>query len=302
MSTTPLHVFLDTDFGPDCDDVAALALLLQLCREQACELHCVTHCTGSPYGLAAIDALCRRFHLHPALGTCADKSFLSDGAALFYTPSIAASFEHGYPADAPQPDALETVVAELSKLPDQSVTFIAIGPLNHLALFLSDPIAAPLMQKKVVRIVTMAGSFEANEPFAEWNVLMDIPAARTFLEKWPGRLDFCPFEIGQNVLTGRCFQSCPENPVSLAYRLHTKGSMLRPSWDPVTVVSAILGAIPPFEWSAAGKVTLSESGITTFTPHPNGNHRYLRLTGNPQTAADWLERRLSAAIESMDQA
>ena len=30
MSKQPIPVFLDTDIGPDCDDTAALAILLQL--------------------------------------------------------------------------------------------------------------------------------------------------------------------------------------------------------------------------------------------------------------------------------
>ena len=55
------RIFLDTDIGSDCDDTAALAILLQLCREGRARLLGVTHCTGSAYGLAAIDAICRLF-------------------------------------------------------------------------------------------------------------------------------------------------------------------------------------------------------------------------------------------------
>ena len=33
MTDLSPRIFLDTDIGPDCDDTAALAILLQLCRE-----------------------------------------------------------------------------------------------------------------------------------------------------------------------------------------------------------------------------------------------------------------------------
>ena len=69
MSNQPVNVFLDTDIGPDCDDTAALAILLQLCREGHARLLGITHCTGSPYGLGTIDAVCRLFGVQVPMGT-----------------------------------------------------------------------------------------------------------------------------------------------------------------------------------------------------------------------------------------
>lgn len=301
MSSEPMRVFLNTDIGPDCDDTAALAILLQLCREGRASLLGVTHCTGSPYGLAAIDAICRPFGASPTLGTCADKAFLASGSALCYTPAIAAAFPHGYPPGAPQPDALNALMQALSPVPAQSVTFIAIGPLRNVARFLTHPDAARLMHEKVARIVLMAGCLEAEPPLAEWNVEMDVPAARALLELWPGELRLCPFEAYADVLTGACLSDYPQNPVSVAYRLHTKGAMLRPSWDPGTVAAAVLGPKAPFEWSRAGTVTLDAAGITRFAPHAGGKHFYMRRAGCAQDAAAQLEALLRRAVETMAQ-
>ncbi|MBQ8088982.1 MAG: nucleoside hydrolase [Clostridia bacterium] len=299
MSEPLKYVFLDTDIGPDCDDTAALAILLDQCKRLGVKLLGITHCTGSLYGLATIDIICRCFGVSVPLGTCNVRGFLSHGHALKYTKPIAERFDHAYPPKLPQPDAADALVRALSGAPDGSVTFIAIGPMNNLARFLREPETAALMRAKVNRIVCMAGCFESDALFSEFNVEMDIPAARYVVENWKGPLDFCPFEPFENVLTGACLSQYPNNPVSIAYRLHTDGGMLRPSWDLGTVAATLLGASAPYEWSARGRIDIDEVGITRFTPHPDGLHRYLRLTGSVQAAAEMIESLLISAVGQM---
>ena len=291
-------IFLDTDIGPDCDDTAALAILLQLCREGRAELAGVTHCTGSAYGLAAIDAICRLFGARVPVGTCADKAFLSQGQALCYTPAVARRFAHGYPPDAPQPDALDVFCRALRGLPDQSVTFVGIGPMKNVARFLSDETGGALMCAKVRRMVVMAGRFDTEPPVPEWNVEMDVPSARYTVENWAGPLDFCPFEAAADVLTGECLRGT-DSPVETAYRLHTHAEMLRPSWDLETVAAAVCGAREPFAWSEPGDVAIDERGATRFIPRAGGSRRYLRLRGGVQEAAAQLEALLARAVRTM---
>ena len=177
MSNQPVNMFLDTDIGPDCDDTAALAILLQLCREGHARLLGITHCTGSPYGLGTIDAVCRLFGVQVPMGTCNTPGFLADGPALCYTPAVCKRFAHGFPPGAAQPDAADAFLRATEGAAQDSVTMITIGPLNNLARFLTEPRAAQRMQHCVRRIVMMAGSFDGD--FTEWNVEMDVPAMRT---------------------------------------------------------------------------------------------------------------------------
>ena len=300
MTETPTAVFLDTDIGPDCDDTAALAILLSLCRRRGLGVAGITHCTGSPYGLAAIDAICRRFDLHPPVGTCAVRGFLSSGAALRYTPAIAERCPHGFPPVWPQPDAADALIRGLSGVPEGGAMLIAIGPMINLARFLREPETSALLRAKVSRIVCMAGAFAADPLFAEWNVEMDIPAAQEVVARWPGRLDLCPFEALGDVLTGRCLEPYPDNPVSIAYRLYTEGAMLRPSWDPGTVAAALLGPGDLFEWSPPGTISVDGVGITRFAPCADGRHRWLRRVGSAADAARWIEALLSDAVADME--
>lgn len=294
-----MRIFLDTDIGPDCDDTAALAILLQLCREGHGEVIGITHCTGSPYGLAAIDAICRRFGAEIPLGTCMDKGFLSDGPAIRYTKPVHDTFPHGFPAGQPQPDCVQTLTDALEKEADGSVTMIAIGPLNNVARCLRDPVAGPLMRRKIARLAVMAGAFE-KPGHVEWNVEMDIPAARIVASEWDGEMLWAPFEPMEHVLVGECLRG-RDNPVAAAYRIHTEGRMLRPSWDLECVAAALLGAEHPFEWSEPGTVTVDETGLTAFSPAPEGKHRYLRLAGTTQEAAAYLEGLLSRAVATMEE-
>ena len=294
-----MPVILDTDIGPDCDDAGALAILDQFCLEGACELLAVTHCTGSPYGLPTISAINRLFGIRVPLGTCADSGFLAGGDALRYTPEVAKAFPNDYPQGAPQPEAVRVFREALEKAEDSSVTVIAIGPLNNLAAYLCDRAAARLIAQKVERLIAMAGSFTPESGFVEWNVEQDIPAAHYVARHWPTPILFCPFEAGEHILTGAALVDYPDNPVSMAYRIHTNGGMLRPSWDLVTVLAAFEedGRLMPL--SGTGRVDVDEHGATRFAPEAGGPHRYMRPSLEPEALIARLEALLLRALRSM---
>ena len=294
-----IKVILDTDIGPDCDDTGALAILNQLCDEGACELLAVTHCTGSPYGVPTISAINRCFGRRVPIGTCRDAGFLSTGAALAYTPQVAAAFPHDFPPGAPQPGAVDVLRETLSGAEDGSVTVIAIGPLNNLAAALRDDACGPLIASKVQRLVAMAGYFQADKHFAEWNVEQDIPAARHVADNWPSPILFCPFEAGENILTGASLSKYPDNPVALSYRLFTEGGMLRPSWDLITVIAAVPGAEAFLQQSAPGRIHVTEKGETLFIPQPLGVHRYVQPSADPEALTARVEALLDLAAASM---
>lgn len=289
--------WLDTDIGPDCDDAAALAIFLSLAAEGRAIPLGITHCTGDRFGLPTIDAIQRAFGVSLPLGTCSNAEFLKD--ASVYTRAIAERFAHNFPENQPQPDALCAMRNEFSAVPDGSVTLIGIGPMINLARALQDCETRELFVKKIDRLVLMAGCFGRDEPKVEWNIEMDVPAARIVLEQFPGRIDFCPFEAAADVLTGACLARYPMNPVFEAYRLFTHGTMLRPSWDLATVAAAILGAMPPFSFSEPGNISINEAGKTRFAPDPVGRMRILKCS-DPKRGAEFLESLLERAILKMN--
>ena len=295
----PIDIFLDTDIGPDCDDAAALAILLQLCQEGEARLLGITHCTGSPYGLGTIDAICRLFGVKVPLGSCNQPGFLSDETALTYTPSVCAEYPNGFPPESPKPDALEAFCNALENAEKNSVTMVTIGPLNNLARYLTDEHASYLLRRSVSRIISMAGSFDFRKDFAEWNVEMDIPAMQTVNNLWEKELILLPFEAGVFVNSGAPLEKYPDNPVRTAYTLYNKGGFTRPSWDLAAVACAVLEDTGPYEISKPGFLTVNNAGVTAFIPEQGGNRRIIRLKGSPEEAVAWLNTMLERAVLTM---
>ena len=160
-------VLVDTDIGPDCDDIAALAMLNIYYNQGLCDILGIAHCTSNPYGAGAIDALCRYYGNDDiTISTYLGNGFLDDSKCMIYNEYITNNFENRYRYSQPV-DALKMYRKILSSQPDKSVEIIAIGPLNNLSDLLNSkadeysPMSGiELVRNKVSRLVSMAGVFE----------------------------------------------------------------------------------------------------------------------------------------------
>ena len=275
-----VKIFLDTDFGPDCDDVGALQILHYLCGKGEAELIGVTHCTGNPYGLPAISALNRYNGREVPLGTT-KKDFLSEHCK--YNKPMAEQYPNEFADGRPQRDAVEVFREVMREQEDGSVTVCSIGPLNNLHDFLKDDECRRLIQTKVCKLVSMAGMFDGSGK-PEWNVEMDVEAAQKVMEEWPGEIVFCPWECGGHVFTGNTLAGRKDNPVELAYRLYCGG--LRQSWDLQTVLFAVRGGAGLMETSPAGTIAIDDKGVSLFEKTEGGMHRYtINAAPNKEIAA-----------------
>ena len=267
-----VKLFLDTDIGPDCDDAGALQIIHTLCGQGKAELLGVTHCTSSPYGLPTVSAINRVNGREVPLGTTPREGFLCEEGHFKYTRPIAQGFDHEFRDGRPQRAARAVFEEVLSAQPDHSVTVLAIGPMNNLADYMSDEAGMDLIRRKVVSLVCMAGRFDCDAP--EWNVEMDIPAARRVAEEWPTPIVMCGWECGGGVMTGAVLRERMAHPVREAYRLYTDGAFLRDSWDLVAALYAVLGDSEWVSAGAPGRITVRGDGATLFREEAGGPHRY----------------------------
>lgn len=281
-----VKIFLDTDFGPDCDDVGALQALHALCDAGEAQLLAVTHCTGNRYALPAISALNRYNGREVPLGTSANAEFLSEFCV--YNKPLSERFPNEFEDGRPQRGATEVFREVMSEQADGSVTVCSIGPLNNLRDFLEDDECRRLIEMKVCRLVAMAGRFDGSG-LPEWNVEMDVEAAKCVVERWPGEIVFCPWECGASVITGG---TATNAPVELAYRLHSNG--LRPSWDPMTVLYAVRGGGRLMKTSPEGVIRIAQSGESLFEVTPGGKHRYIINAAADEEIAAELNGMLNA--------
>lgn len=280
-------VILDTDIGPDCDDVAALAMLNLYQKQGKVKILGIAHCTSNPYGAGTIDAVCRYYgHKDIPVSTYPGRGFLDSEEAKKYNRYMTTHLENRYQTSQPE-DAAAMYRRILSEEEDKSVEVIAIGPLNNLSDLLSSsadqysPLSGEeLVRQKVSRLVIMGGIFHSPYPgieeevaekhgapiddYREFNIKCDVRAAQKVATFWPTKKIYLGFEAGL-VETGHLLASCvPEDhPVRLAYQLYTKHG-IRESWDLLTVEYAVESDCPHYRLSEEGSILFDHEGRTLY--------------------------------------
>ena len=184
----------------------------------------------------------------------------------------------------------------LADAADGSVAIAQVGFSTNLADLLASPAddispltGTELAHQKVRVLSLMAGAFtpiadQHGEPreYREYNVINDIPAARTVAASWPTPMIWSGFEVGlalryPNASIARDFGWAPHHPVAAAYRLYAPQGEDRPCWDLTSVLAAVRPEHGYFELSEPGVVSVADNGVTTFAPGAAGQQRYLRL-------------------------
>jgi len=293
----PVPVIFDTDFGPDVDDVGALAVLHALAdRDEAEILGVMVSTSGDFDGPRAVDVV-NTYYGRPDIPIgLAGSEALSFPSK--YTSQIASSFEN---EDVPNPTATSLYRRLLAAQPDKSVTIVSVGFKTNLDdLLLSGPDehsplnGADLVAEKVKLWVAMAGQFPDSEEHvngAEWNLVKDLRASIISMSLWPTPVVFSGFEVGVAIGTGGVLQTAvPEdNPVREAYRLHTGGND-RYSWDLTAVWYAVRGSGGFFE-TCPGRIEVGADGSNGWDPGGSG-HAYLSMTVEADVIARALDELL----------
>mgnify|MGYP000526369706 CR=1 FL=1 len=205
----PVNLILDTDIGPDYDDVGAMALMHALadngeakilatvaCNTDARVVPCIEVINGW-YGRKDIPVGAPKGYSAPRLTT----SMLRTD----WPGYLVSHFDHATDSTACAPSAVETYRRVLSRQPDGSVTICTLGFFSNLkALLASAPdrwsklSGKDLVAKKVKLLVSMAGAFPNGY---EFNVYWDADAARTVADEWPTPIIFSGWEIGSEIFT-----------------------------------------------------------------------------------------------------
>ncbi|MBI5832192.1 MAG: nucleoside hydrolase, partial [Armatimonadetes bacterium] len=301
----PVSVIYDSDIGPDCDDVGALAVLHSLADRGEARLLATVCCTSSPWGAPCLDALNTWFgRPEIPVGTLRATGFLTDPGP--YQEQIARRFPHRLTTGADAADAVDLYRRVLAAQPDQSVAVIAVGPLPNLRGLLASPGDAhspldgtALVARKVLRLACMGGAYPASAAGrdGEWNFAMDGPAARAVAERWPTPVLYSGYEIGGGLMTGRRLAlDTPEHgPLAIAYGLYIGYGRDRESWDLTAALAGVRGGADLWPISAPGSCQVDDKGHNSFVPDAKGRHSYLVRREPAQPIEDALEELLASA-------
>lgn len=310
------RIIIDTDIGPDCDDVGAIALANIYENYNLCNIIGIGHCTSNQYGAGTIDVICG-FYGHPniAIGTYYGNGFLADENCMRYNQKITMQFPNRYRTQKPE-EVVSMYRRLLSCQEDHSITFVAIGPLNNLAALIeskadvySELDGYNLVSKKVSSLVSMGGIFHSGneeqeaitereiqcpiDEYKEFNIYCDIKSAQKIAERWPTSKTFLGFELGLMKTGIPCDVAVPDNhPVKMAYDLYTEDG-LRQSWDLLTMEYAIDESSKHYILSEPGNINFDNEGHTIWKKNKYGKDKYVKLAQPSGQIASDISRMLS---------
>ena len=301
IKTAPVRIIFDTDFGPDYDDVGALAFLHAVADSGKAELLATIASNRNELVVPSINVINTYFG-RPDLPCGAPKGTAPDmGAAQHWPDSIIIKYPHVIRSTSDAQDAVALYRKLLSSQPDTSVTIVTVGFLTNLhKLLLSAPDSISslsgrdLIVKKVKKLVSMAGSFPSGK---EFNIYIDSTSSKYVFENWPGKVIFTGFEIGREIKTGLKLVSsgATDSPVRDVFRislpLSAEDKMGRMSWDETAALISVYGTEKFFS-TVRGKISVAPDGSNTWRNDPDGKQSYVVMKAKPEEIGDFIEQRM----------
>jgi inosine-uridine nucleoside N-ribohydrolase len=254
----PVRIILDTDIGPDFDDVGAFAVLHALADKGEAKILATVASNRYPQIAEVIDVLNTYFN-RPDIPIGVPKGpSVELTASQGWVKEIVANYPHKITSNKQVPDPVEVYRKVLSRQPDHSITIASTGFFTNLANLLesgsdqySELTGRELVRKKVKKLVSMGGKFPSG---AEFNVYNDIPSANYVFKNWPPPIIFLGFKVGLQIKTGLPLihnSKIRNDPVKDVFKTEipkipadTNG---HPSWDETTVLTAVRGTSPYFK-------------------------------------------------------
>ena len=224
----PVRIIFETDMGNDVDDVLALDMLYKYQDAGKIQLLLISNNKGNAYSAPFIH-LMNDFYGWSGIPVASSPAELlprQKEKQPSYVEAVAASGV--FPASSAETfDSVEKYRQVLAAQPDRSVVIVSVGLLSNLKRLLdsapdrySELPGRELVARKVRLLTMMGGSFDGQRR-REFNIRIDIPAARAVFGRWPTDILVSPWEVG-----GQIFYRCAaldkigyaaQHPLKMAY-------------------------------------------------------------------------------------
>jgi uncharacterized Ntn-hydrolase superfamily protein/inosine-uridine nucleoside N-ribohydrolase len=310
--TDAVPLCFDTDMGNDIDDALALGVIHALQSRAECRLLAITVSKDNPFAAPFVD-LVNTFYGRGEIPI----GVVREGKTPEESPYIRLPVEardgdrvrypHKLASGKDAHEAVSLLRQVLSHQPDGSVVLVVVGFSTNIARLLESPAdnhspltGRALVAKKVRLLSMMAGMFSPANRQKEYNVFIDLDAARNVFADWPTPIVASGFEIGQAIKypaasIERDFGYVEHHPLREAYGLYQKMPYDRETWDLTSVLYAVRPERGYFGLSPAGTITVDAQQVTQFAPLESGRHRYLTVT------PEQIERVREALVQLVSQ-
>jgi pyrimidine-specific ribonucleoside hydrolase len=284
LAQGPVNLILDTDIGPDYDDVGAMAVMHSLADSGQVNILATVASNQSKYIASTLNALNTYFGRPDIPVGVVRGRGVNMTAWQKWDSVLVARYPHTIRSNAEAEDALSLYRRILAAQPDGSVTIVTVGFLTNMAdLLISGPdqysslSGRELISKKVKKLVCMAGRFPAGK---EFNVDRDPVSSKIVFNGWPTTILFSGWEIGNAVHTGlplthndKIKNSPVKDVFSMSIPMSKQDEQGRMSWDQTAVLVAIQG--PEKYYSLVeGRFVAHDDGSNKWNANGKG-HFYL---------------------------
>jgi len=289
----PVPIIFDTDVGNDIDDALALGVIHALASRGECRLAAVTISKDHDLCAPFID-LINTFYGRGDIPIGVVRGGKTPEEGKYLRPPVEAQdngqqrFPHDLRSGAEAPAAVDVLRRTLAAEEDGSVVMVVVGFSTNIARLLDSPAdqhsplaGKALVAKKCRLLSIMAGHF-GEKPTPEYNVFIDVAAARKIYAEWPTEVVASGFEIGLAIKypatsIERDFRYVAHHPLPEAYVLYQQMPYDRETWDLTSVLYAVRSDRGYFTLSNPGTISIDDKNVTHFTSSPSGKHRYLKV-------------------------
>lgn len=290
----PVRLIFDTDMGNDIDDALALGVIHALQSRGECQLLAVTSTKDNEFSGPYCDLVNTFYGRGDIPVGVVRQGQTPEDSKYIREPTTAKDgdqlrYPHKLLSGKDAPDAVSVLRQVLSQQPDGSVVIVMVGFSTNISRLIDSPAdqhsplkGRDLIAKKCRLLSTMAGNYAAQGRTKEYNVHIDIPAAKNVYANWPTPIVASGFEIGAAikypaVSIERDFRYVKHHPLSEAYGLYMKMPYDRETWDLTSVLYAVRPDRGYFGLSDTGAISVDDQQVTQFVTSPQGKHRYLTV-------------------------
>lgn len=295
-----VNIIFDTDIAPDYDDVGAMALLHAFADEGEANILATISSNAFETTGPTISVLNTYFNRPDIPIGVTKKEFPNKECPQKWAQDIIKKYPHSLKSNDEAMDAVALYRKVLASQADNSVTIVTVGFFTNLAGLLDSKGDAyspldgkTLVAKKVKRLVSMAASLKDGNSGYEFNVLTDAAASKKVFEEWPTPVILSGFEIGEKILTGISLINNHEiqnSPVKDAFAIalaKDKNTIGRNSWDETTVLVAVRGIKPWFEFRKINLAVLPDGKDSII---PGDKFMYLTFKQTPAQIGKVIEK------------
>ena len=301
----PVQILFGTDWWTDCDDVAALDILLKAHRHGLIRLEAIGINSVMPYSAPSLKAVCEQHGLG-GIPIGLDRSAVRKGTLCLYQKKLASFCRSGF-SNTDCPEASSLYRSALASLQGNAVIVDVGFPQIIMELLQSQPDAcsdlngAALVKSKVSEIILMGGRWD-KKTGREYNFFaykQSRKAAAYLCEHCPVPLTFLGYEAGKDVITGG--KAVP-GLTGTAYAAH-RSPKGRPSWDPMTALYAVIGDAEKAGFQKVrGRAAVNpKTGANRFAAEAGGTHAYLAKTKENRFYQGMIQEILMLPLEARDE-